>query len=198
MTTDVIGLEGLAAVIQEMAASRRTGTLFVRGQDGHMSMIAFDGGTLVSVSRGGQRGTDALPLVMEFTGGTYSIADTVLGRPQPGLPTAEQFVALLKGTSPEAPASAEQTSAVSTAEVSPARTLPSDRAFERIGQVLVDYIGPIGAMLCKRKAAKLGGQASYDSAWSVVSELANDVDGIGERENFLMRAERILQEYSNS
>jgi len=194
MTTDVTNADELAAVLQEIEASQRTGTMFIRTQDGHMSMLAFDKGTLIGVSHGGHKGVSALPLILKFSSGTYSMEDASLIRRQGGLPTVQELAAMLKN----AVVPAEQATPAPTPQKPATDEFPVDRVFERISQVLIIFLGPIGTMLCKKTAARLGTHASRQAAWAAVMELANDVDSLADRDNFLMQAEKILQEYYHS
>jgi len=197
---DLIGTHELAAVVQQMANSRRSGTLFIRTHDSHASMLVFDEGRLVAINHGGHRGANAIPLLLEFSEGTYSVSDTVLGQPQNGLPDVDELVNLLTGHEQfEPPVSPvrQRPSAPATAPAAPPpSSFPAARAFERIGEAMIDFVGPIGPALCKRKAASLGHLASFETAWAAVGELAADIGNRSERERFLDLAKTILREHS--
>jgi len=211
--TDLIGTKELATLIQEMADSRRNGTVFIRTHDGHASMLVFDAGKLIGINYGGHRGANAIPLIMEFSEGTCSVSDTPVGQPQPGLPTAQELASLLLGSTtsqvppavtqvkPTSPADAPipahpKPAPVAAAKPSAAGGFPVTRAFSRIGTAMIDYLGPIGPTLCRKKAGALGETATYDTAWGAVQELAADIFDQGERARFLALAEEILKEHS--
>ncbi len=198
-----MNMDELVNVIQSKSSSGYTGTLFIRSQDSHMIMIAFDRGDLIRINGGRHKGIDTLPILMDFTSGTYNATESVSGNPQPELPTTAEFIELLRVNSTVASTGVPSTNPVTTnvdsknldSESAKMLLIPTEQAFKRIGQILIDFIGPIGAMLCQRKAAKLTAEISHSTALDVLTDLASDVANQKERKRFFALAEKTLEEY---
>jgi hypothetical protein len=197
---DLAGPEDLAQILRKMVGGKHSGTILINTHDGHVATMVFDAGKLAAVTHGGFRGPKAIPLILEFNGGTGRMVEVANNHAQTGLPSATNVITWLMEKASQAPTlESVQQQGQGAAQLGPdstGETFYVARTFERIGEIMIDYIGPIGPALCRNAAEKLGHNASYDATWNAVVGMASDIADPNDHEQFLQLAKEILQDYS--
>jgi hypothetical protein len=184
---------GLVALIERMIAEQQSGTLIIRDQSGHAIMIAVEQGRLISISASNKRGADALPSLLEFASGTYSLNPLVLGHAQEDLPDTAVLLEVLHAGGAGAPVGSPgprgPSSRPAAANVDPAAA----RAFtEGVSKLLIDYLGPIGPLLCENTLAGMGGLKGRKDAEGLLQQVGAEIQEEKERQIFLLKANKLL------
>ncbi len=174
----------LADLILQYASAGSDGTLLIRSSNGHSLMIAFKKGALLSLSYGNHRGLDAIPDVLQFTSGSYSFSEGLVGRQQFDLPSANEFVEMLRGIE-------SGTAIVPKADMA-GSFANQERLVEQVAAMMVDYVGPISAVLCEYALDEIGGINSSEDAFSFVTHLSHEIDDQSDKEEFSSKAKAIV------
>jgi hypothetical protein len=189
---------GLVALIERMIAEQQSGTLIIRDQSGHAIMIAVEHGRLISLSASNKRGTDALPSILEFASGTYSLNPLVLGHAQEDLPDTAALLEVLhaggSGVVAQRPA-AQRPAAAGGAPKATARAVnpAAAKSFEDgVARLLIDYLGPIGPLLCENTVESIGGIKSVRDAETLLQRVGEEISEEKERQVFFLKANKLL------
>jgi len=186
-----IDRSGMVALIERMIAGQQSGTLIIRDQSGHAIMIAIEEGRVISLSSSNRRGADALPGILEFESGTYSLNPLVLGHAQDDLPDTASLLDVLQtgaGTAP--PRRAAAAPAKAPAQV--VNAVAAQAFTDRVAKMLINHLGPIGPLLCEKTLSSIGGIKSLRDAETLLHRLAEEIPEEKERQVFLLKANQLL------
>lgn len=181
----------LAALVGKQASSGESGTIIIRGDDGHVLMVALDKGRLASLSYGNHRGLEAIPDILAFSSGTFSFSEGLVTHPQEGLPTTTEFLDMLRSgvsnlTSP-GKTSSKKGSGGSF------RNLPL--FMKQLSELLMEFVGPIAPLLCENALADANGVDSVEDAALLAKQLAQEIADKNDQGRFLSRVSSLLKQY---
>lgn len=165
----------IAARIRKEINVANTGTLIVRSSDGHIAMVGFESGELISLFCEGLQGFKAISRFIRIDGGTCQFDRQLPRRQQSDLPSTTELLALLDYGDGAAP----------PVEI-PEETIAC------IARALVDYLGPIAPMFCKSVIKASGGLHGIADAEKLIEKLAGEIDGDAQRKQFTADARRCL------
>ncbi len=186
-----IDRNGLLALLERMIAEQQSGTLIIRDQSGHAIMVAVEQGRIISLSSSNRRGADALPGIMEFENGTYSLNSLVLGHAQEDLPDTTELLEVLSAGASAAPASVARVAKAKPA--APSVNVAAAQIFsDGVAKMLVDFLGPIGPLLCENTLSSIGGIHSMRDAETLLHRVGAEITDEKERQVFLLKANKLL------
>jgi hypothetical protein len=163
--------------LHKLCQEKRTGTLFIASVDNRLVQFGLDQGQIVFVSWQNKRGPEALLLLQEQNF-KVSVTRFVEGQSPVNrleLPPTDQILQQLEGGVGRLPATGDPASR---------RTL-SDKAKTVLEQELVEFIGPMAAIICEETWNSVG---ELEAALEVLSrELPDPGQVVRFRQNVLKR-----------
>jgi len=163
--------------LHKLCQEKRTGTLFIASVDNRLVQFGLDQGQIVFVSWQNKRGPEALLLLQEQNF-KVSVTRFVEGQSPVNrleLPPTDQILQQLEGGVGRLPATGDPASR---------RTL-SDKAKTVLEQELVEFIGPMAAIICEETWNSVG---DLEAALEVLSrELPDPGQVVRFRQNVLKR-----------
>lgn len=163
--------------LHKLCQEKRTGTLFIASVDNRLVQFGLDQGQIVFVSCQNKRGPEALLLLQEQNF-KVSVTRFVEGQSPVNrleLPPTDQILQQLEGGVGRLPAMGDPASR---------RTL-SDKAKTVLEQELVEFIGPMAAIICEETWNSVG---ELEAALEVLSrELPDPGQVVRFRQNVLKR-----------
>ncbi len=163
--------------LHKLCQEKRTGTLFIASVDNRLLQFGLDQGQIVFVSWQNKRGPEALLLLQEQNF-KVSVTRFVEGQSPVNrleLPPTDQILQQLEGGVGRLPATGDPASR---------RTL-SDKAKTVLEQELVEFIGPMAAIICEETWNSVG---ELEAALEVLSrELPDPGQVVRFRQNVLKR-----------
>jgi hypothetical protein len=163
--------------LHKLCQEKRTGTLFIASVDNRLVQFGLDQGQIVFVSWQNKRGLEALLLLQEQNF-KVSVTRFVEGQSPVNrleLPPTDQILQQLEGGVGRLPATGDPASR---------RTL-SDKAKTVLEQELVEFIGPMAAIICEETWNSVG---ELEAALEVLSrELPDPGQVVRFRQNVLKR-----------
>lgn len=180
-------MEDLVDVLEELVGNRRTGTLYINCDDGHVVTFALDKGRICAMYHGPRRARRALESFGQLagTGGSHRFdpVDNMTLSSQDIPATAELIEELRTVLSGGAPASAEGAPSVSV------QGTQVERFKEELRRLLTGYVGPIAGMVvddCCRETDKSG--ANVVQARSIIGKLSEEITDQGDARRFEQEA----------
>jgi hypothetical protein len=163
--------------LHKLCQEKRTGTLFIASVDNRLVQFGLDQGQIVFVSCQNKRGPEALLLLQEQNF-KVSVTRFVEGQSPVNrleLPPTDQILQQLEGGVGRLPATGDPASR---------RTL-SDKAKTVLEQELVEFIGPMAAIICEETWNSVG---ELEAALEVLSRELPDPGQVARfRQNVLKR-----------
>jgi len=171
-------------------------------------MFVLEKGTLISLSFGRLRGADAVAELVQLDSGTCQFNTLQLGRPQLGLPSVAEVIALLSGERSAASVSPSQIPSGDSGTPSSNRApsfssglpkipaeYPEDAVVACISKELVNYLGPIASVLARSLAKKKGGVHSVEEAEGLIDALGAEIPDGTDRERFEKAARHCVEKF---
>ncbi len=206
------------ALLKKSLKNRDSGTLIVRGEDGHSNMLVFDHGQIIAISHNTLRGNAALTPLCALEKGHYSFNNLKLGYQQKGIPDTRTIINAIEmgfGDSiPEtAPNNISQSMPVSAGQQHKAKVVPPTRPIDLtaieskkqqhalsqhkliwiLSNLLTPLLGPIAPKLCQA-AVRKANLSHPDGLDQLILSLADDIPEESEQMKFVENANaQILQ-----
>lgn len=179
-------MEDMLGVLEELVGKRRTGTLYIKCDDGHVVTFALDKGRVCALYHGPKRGRRALESIGQLAGigGTHHFEPvenmTLSSQDIPATAELiEELRSVLSGAAPSP--SAGPSVSVRGAQV--------ERFKDELRRLLTGYVGPIAGMVvddCCREAD--GSGANVVQARSIIGKLSEEISDQGEARRFEQEA----------
>jgi hypothetical protein len=176
-----------AAVVWEelrrLVRSRATGMLFLTAEDNSAGRIGVKAGTIVFLAYRFSAGRAAIPQLQTIRSAEFRFETTTPGQ-LPNMPTTDEILAMLKGSSVSAPpTSGSRVSAPppkTSAAQPPAPMLATSRVMtdhvkQELGRLLADYMGPIAPIVFEEHWTN--GQAKGHALETIIDALAKELGG---------------------
>ncbi|MCC9002192.1 MAG: hypothetical protein ABTR54_10635 [Candidatus Competibacter sp.] len=165
--------------LQALRVEKRTGTLFVISSDSHLAQFGLKSGEIVALVFQNKHGLEALEILESFRhqqvrANTFRFTNGHLPPSKLPLPPTDHILDLLLGKSPRSQSAGDPKSARMT-----------DQTKAIVEQELVEFIGPIAAIVCDEVWNSLG---SLDAILDALSqELSDSNQAALFRQNVLKR-----------
>ena len=150
---ELIPYQSLMDTVRDYCAQRRTGTVFIVSSDNRMAQVHLQGGAIVALLCRGRRGLDAIASIRDMIAGRLRFDENFVSASTTERFDTDKTLALLgcaeggpPPAPPVAPASARQAKQ-SGAGVSAAHAA-------KLEAILIQYIGPMGEIVCADYAAE--------------------------------------------
>ena len=134
----VLTYRQLIAEVRRLCVQRQTGWLFITTSDNHSVRFGLQNGAIVALTFRNKTGMEALAAIQQVLKGSLSFSNG-LPKPQAGLPSTPELLALLQSAATDHP---------DEADTGPG---PLDEALARsrpiIEAELVEYLGPMARLL---------------------------------------------------
>ncbi|MCK5718664.1 MAG: DUF4388 domain-containing protein [Thiomargarita sp.] len=153
----------LMAEIQHLSEERKTGTIFITSDSGHLIRIVLNEGEITClVFNTKYRGYDAIPHIQNIKSGRLQFAEGVFEASQevPLPPTAEIFETFYTDTE-----------ALTTQTPSNIRNI-----ITHVKITLASYVGPIATIICDEYIDKMGKPQSIVEILIMVETIALEID----------------------
>lgn len=152
---------------------RSTGTLFVRTSDNHWGCFVFEQGEIVSLMCRGVRGARSLRHLRNINECTYRFdGDALLGEDAGDLPSTAEILTQLRG--------GEDPGAVESGPI----PLSATELKQTVCRAAVQFLGPVGELVCEEEFARAGMLAGIDDVDQLVRRVAREIDDPEESRQF--------------
>lgn len=188
---DMIPFRRIVEMVREFCTQRRTGTVFIVSDDNRMAQVHLESGNIVALLCRGRRGQEALAGMRTMQAARLRFDDSYLTADDAEHFNTREVLDLLGGGAPAraraAPREEAQAAAVApvptSASIGGAVTPAQTAILERM---LVQYLGPMGEIVCAEHAASAGNAAA------LIAVLASEVPDKAQAAQFSREASRIL------
>lgn len=179
--------------IEQLSASRRTGTIFLMMDSGMVAQMVLSNGNIVNARYLRQRGLNALQSIFRTTRfrelSFLAKKSTISIRKDPELPSQDQIMAMLRriGSVPSLPkanAISPKQGATSKKPASRSKVgslVNPQRIIELITPELAVYLGPMAGFVCEGYFESV---RTLSDAIQAIDEVAGEIDGAAESAEF--------------
>ncbi len=180
---DLIPFRRIVEMVREFCSQRRTGTVFIVSDDNRMAQVHLESGNIVALLCRGRRGQEALAGMRTMQNARLRFDDHYLTADD-----SEQFdtgaVLEVLGGGVDARARAVERAPVAAPPAGGAGVGPVQAA--TLERILVQYIGPIGQIVCAEHVEKAG------NLKALIAMLAEEVPDKAQAAQFVQEAGRTL------
>ncbi len=169
---EMIPYQSLIETVRDYCSERRTGTVFIVSSDNRMAQVHLESGAIVALLCRGRRGLDAIAGIRDMIAGRLRFDDNFVNASDTERFDTDQTLALL-GCGGKAAASGSlrpsgaptATPAMPAALAAPAGSVTPAQA-ARLEALLIQYIGPMGEIVCADHVAEAGDAMTLIAALS--------------------------------
>jgi hypothetical protein len=141
----VLTYRQLIAEIRRLCAQRQTGWLFITTSDNHSVRFGLQNGAIVALTFRNKTGMEALAAIQQVLKGSPSFSNGLPDpKPQAGLPTTPELLALLQSAATDHPDEADTGPGLLDEALARSRPI--------IEAELVEYLGPMARLLLDEHA----------------------------------------------
>ena len=148
---EMIPYQVLIEKVRDYCAERRTGTVFIVSSDNRMAQVHLESGAIVALMCRGRRGLDAVASIRDMISGRLRFDGNFVSASDTESFDTDKTLALLgcgqARTSPAAAAAASAPAPRQAGGVSPAYAA-------KLEAILIQYIGPMGEIVCADHVAE--------------------------------------------
>jgi len=177
-------------LLRKLVAAKQSGTLFIKSDDAHASMISLRQGEITSIFHQSKQGQPAMEALRQIAGGTYRFDPNATGIASGKCPPTPE---ILRALAPDGPRPAD----VSAGTDSDAAPLVDEAALEtfliELKEHLQAHLGPIAPMLLEETLAQSGKPGRTDQARSLIDRLAEEIEDEKEASAFVGAARDSLR-----
>ncbi len=188
---DMIPFRRIVEMVREFCTQRRTGTVFIVSDDNRMAQVHLESGNIVALLCRGRRGQEALAGMRTMRAARLRFDDNYLTADSAEQFNTSEVLELLTGGVPARSRAVERVAPPSVAPApakaagtGPSTLTPAQAA--TLERILVQYIGPMGEIVCADHAAQAG------NAKALIGLLAEEVPDKAQAAAFASEASRLL------
>jgi hypothetical protein len=190
-TTSLLPYSELMTEIQYLSSEKKTGTLFITSDEGHLVRIVLNEGRITYlVFDTLHRGYDAVPLIKTINSGRLQFAEGVFETAQEvPLPNTEEILQLFQETK-----STHIDTGIQKTNLS---KIPPNlmKAAEQIKKGLANYIGPFAAIVCDEYLDNMKNTTGFqtvDDVMTMIEVVSLEIDDPTEEEAFHIQIKKAL------
>ncbi|MCP3850772.1 MAG: hypothetical protein GY694_11130 [Gammaproteobacteria bacterium] len=176
--------------LRNLSSSQDTGTFFIKTADKHLAMLAFKEGKIISLNYSHRRALQALEQIVKIDSAECSFKSTIMDKVQSDIPSTREIIHQIEtaGTANISEQS-EQSEQIAPAEqpVVP-QNFSEEELLSGIADILLDYIGPISAMICEDAVSDMGGISSLVDTEKLIKDLSSDISDTSQQHEFIAKA----------
>ncbi len=163
---EMIPYQSLIETVRDYCSQRRTGTVFIVSSDNRMAQVHLESGAIVALLCRGRRGLDAIAGIRDMIAGRLRFDDNFVSASDTERFDTDQTLALLgcSGKGP-APGALRSAGAAPAAPAAPSGSVTAAQA-ARLEALLIQYIGPMGEIVCADHVAEAGDATALIAALS--------------------------------
>lgn len=163
---EMLPYQCLIEMVRDYCTQRRTGTVFIVSSDNRMAQVHLESGAIVALLCRGRRGLDAIAHIRDMIAGRLRFDDNFVSAQGAERFDTDKTLALLgcaaqPGARPRAAACAP-----AAAAAQPAGGAISEQQAAKLEAILIQYIGPMGEIVCADHVAEAGNARALVAALS--------------------------------
>ena len=190
---DMIPFRRIVEMVREFCTQRRTGTVFIVSDDNRMAQVHLESGNIVALLCRGRRGQEALAGMRTMQAARLRFDDNYLTADSAEHFNTNEVLAALTGGVPARSRAVERVAPpaakpvpvkAAPVQTGPGTVSPAQAAI--LERILVQYIGPMGEIVCADHVAQAG------NLKALIELLAEEVPDKDKAAQFSKEASRLL------
>lgn len=165
---ELLPYQSLIETVRDYCTQRRTGTVFIVSSDNRMAQVHLESGAIVALLCRGRRGLDAIAHIRDMIAGRLRFDDNVVSaRGAESFDTDKTLALLGCGAGTGGTAAAPRPAAVPRPAASGAGAAGiTAQEAARLEAILIQYIGPMGEIVCADHVAEAANARALVAALS--------------------------------
>ena len=151
-------------------------------------MVAVKSGNIITFSSGPRHGEKAIPMLQEMTSAVVRVSDEALSYRSNQMPPTQRLLEMLEADL--GPQTAGEAAAGGWRSGGPGAEAEQVRLV--LGQLLIDFMGPVAPMVCDQHLSSLGGSLDTDRLRVLIAKLAAEIGDSEEAQTFTEQARNAL------
>lgn len=159
---EMLPYQCLIEMVRDYCTQRRTGTVFIVSSDNRMAQVHLESGAIVALLCRGRRGLDAIAHIRDMIAGRLRFDDNFVSAQGAERFDTDQTLALLGCAAQPAGRARAAPATPAAAAAGPV----SQQQAAKLEAILIQYIGPMGEIVCADHVAEAGNARALVAALS--------------------------------